>query len=178
MSTEWKFDAEVEWKKVQDARVPWIEIKNRAKGWPAWVRKLDVKLQAWLHGERVVYAEYGCTLKGAQYAGTAVEADGLWATILTEQSVIVVNVTKDANSEAVGEPTVKVGARSTIESLVAEVVEVPGSNGLPFVTRVGFTGLDDEIQIPMDAQRWSYVSPEDRLAIFAGLRDDLFRHWF
>lgn len=174
MSTEWKFDAEVEWKKVQDARVPWIELKNRVKAWPGWVRKLDVKLQAWLHGEKVVYAEYGCTLNGELYEGTAIDADGLNAFILTERSIIVVSVTKSAGSDVVSNPVVLAGPRSSITSLAAEVVELPGAQDLPFVTRVQFAGIDGEIQIPADSKRWDYVSQEDRLAIFTSLREDRF----
>lgn len=174
MSSEGIVVEDEQWKKVQDARGPWVALKSRmTDGWPKWVRELDVELKAWLHGEKIVYAEFGGYLDGKVYAGNALEADGLWAVIFSERYVAQVRVDKTPDSPDVESPDVTVVGRSSIDSLSLEVVgEAGGLQGPPIVTRVSFEDLG-EIQIPADRDAWFLVDAEVRLRLFAGLRDDI-----
>lgn len=164
-----------QWKKVQDARGPWVGLKSNTSGeWVHWVQLLDVELKAWLHGEDVVYAEFGTTRKGeASHQGGAFEADELWAVVLSSRFVASVRVKKDFHSAQADDVDVTVVNRSAIDSLSLEVMDAPTSQGVPIVTRARFEGLYDEVQIPSNAEKWFLVDAEDRISIFAGLRDDL-----
>ncbi|AVL96917.1 hypothetical protein [Microbacterium sp. str. 'China'] len=164
---------DAQWKIVQDARGPWVALKDGST-WPRWVRTLDVELRAWLHGEEIAYAEYGCDLNGSLYEGNAVEADRLWAVIFTKRYVVRVQVDKTQDSRDVETPDVVLVARSSIESLSIEVVdEEPGTFGPPIVTTVSFEDIEDDIQIPAKKADWYRVDPDVRMQLLAGLRDDI-----
>lgn len=164
---------DAQWEIVQDARGPWIALKD-GNTWPKWVRELDVEVRAWLYGEEVVYAEYGCDLNGSLYAGNAVEADRLWAVIFTKRYVVRVQVDKTEDSRDVETPDVLVAARSSIDSLSIEVVDdETGAQGPPIVTTVSFEDFEQNIQIPANKKEWYLVDPDVRLQLLAGLRDDI-----
>lgn len=164
-----------QWEKIWAARGPWAGLKsNTTKEWVHWVKLLDVELRTWLHGEDIVYAEFGSTRKGeASFQGGAYEADELWALVLSSHFVASVRVHKDFASAEADDVDVRVVPRSAIRSLELDVVDVPTGQGTPIVTRAHFEGLDDEVQIPSDAQKWFLVDPDVRLTVFTGLRDDL-----
>lgn len=173
MSTEKRYDAETEWQKIHDARGPWAAVQDGST-WPTWVRKLDVELQAWIHGEEIIYAEFGCSLDGKLHPGNAVESDGLWAVVFTPRYVAQVLVEKKPGVKVVESADVTVVARTAIESLSLQVIEKPDRSGPPIVTQVAFEGLEGEIQIPANKEEWYTVDPDLRLRMFAELRDDMF----
>ncbi|WP_136055995.1 hypothetical protein [Microbacterium sp. K24] len=164
-----------QWEKIRAARAPWASLMgNTTKEWVHWVQLLDVELKTWLHGEDIVYAEFGTTRKGeASHQGGAYEANELWAVVLTSRFVASVRVRKDFSTELADDVDVSVVPRSAIQALSLQVIDVPTSQGVPIVTRAHFEGLDDVVQFPAKADKWFLVDPEVRLAIFAGLRDDL-----
>ncbi|WP_157538157.1 hypothetical protein [Microbacterium sp. Root280D1] len=166
-----------QWKKVQDARGPWIALKSRHfNEWPSWMPKLDAELRAWLHGESVVHAQFGNTNGGQPFSGDALEADGLWGVVLTERYIVRVEVEKEPRSAKLGEgrsPVVTVVPRSAITSLSVTVVDESSHFGVPIVTTASFDGLPNEIQFPADKEEYYLIPEENRLTILAGLRDDL-----
>lgn len=176
MTTEWTYDADAEWEKIEAARGPWAALKSGGV-WPGWVDELDIHLKALTIGEEIMHVEYGCSLKGAHHGGAAVQADGLWVLILTRRYVLLVEVAKEVGSRDAEDPVIEFVPRSAIAELkvlIPDPPQEPGEHGLRIRTQVKFEGIERLLLIPSRDDEWFTVPEANRLEIYASLRDDYY----
>jgi hypothetical protein len=131
----------------------------------AWMQDLRRRTELWLDGESVQLVE-------ARDDGyDARNATNLKLVVLTARFVLVVGITKEANSIYSTASTWELARRAEITGLEVEIVE-PKSRRDWLVSTATFAGITDPVTFA-DAERRD-VDSEKRREIFHGLRDDLY----
>lgn len=164
--------AVAEWDKVERARQDWVAVYDRRREkWPKWVNDLDGTMQVWLDGETVEYAAFGWEPGPDEFADNALESTSLWVWVLTPKFVLKATLPKLFRSVDAGSPVVVIVPREAISDLRFERAAANQPPGI--IIHASYPDLG-ELRIPADPDDWGSPNEDERVAVWRGLRDDLY----
>lgn len=131
----------------------------------AWLQDLRRRVELWLDGEIVELVEAHCDGYDAR------NATNLKLVVLTSRLVLVVAITKEADSIYSVASTWELAMRSSITGLDVDIVE-PKATRDWLVSTATFEGVSEPVTFADPGRR--SITPEERRKIFLGLRNDLY----